>query len=143
MILAFGGMPVIWMGDEVGLLNDHSYESDPALADDNRWVHRPPMRWPAETTHPVYVGLQHLVRSRRTLPQLHASTPAVPAMTHDPGVLLLRREHPYGTVLLAFNVTAEHRVVPQAALWENGLDPVRVVDHLTGLGTGGASGQVG
>lgn len=137
VILAFGGMPVIWMGDEVGLLNDHSYEADPALADDNRWVHRPPMRWPAETTHPVYVGLQHLVRSRRTLPQLHASTPAVPAMTHDPGVLLLRREHPYGTVLLAFNVTAEHRVVPQAALWENGLDPVRVVDHLTGLGTGG------
>ena len=45
MILAFGGMPLLYMGDEIGLLNDESYLADPNLAGDNRWLHRPSMDW--------------------------------------------------------------------------------------------------
>jgi amylosucrase len=45
MILAFGGMPLLYMGDEIGLLNDDSYLDDPNLAGDNRWLHRPCMDW--------------------------------------------------------------------------------------------------
>ena len=44
---AFGGIPLIYMGDELALRNDHSYLDDPALADDNRWMHRPRMDWAA------------------------------------------------------------------------------------------------
>ncbi|MBC9955888.1 alpha-amylase family protein [Yimella sp. cx-51] len=130
IILGFGGIPVIWMGDELGLLNDTDWAQEAGHEADNRWVHRPRMPWPADTTHPVYQGLRRLIEKRRSLPALHASTRAVPAMTHDPGVLLLKREHPYGTVLQAYNVTAQRRVVPVAALHDCGLDPQRVVDHL-------------
>ncbi|MCZ7671409.1 MAG: alpha-amylase family glycosyl hydrolase [Chloroflexi bacterium] len=45
MILAFGGIPLLYMGDEIGLLNDHSYLQEPNLAGDNRWLHRPRMDW--------------------------------------------------------------------------------------------------
>ncbi len=45
MILAFGGIPLLYMGDEIGLLNDHSYRDNPNLAGDNRWMHRPFMDW--------------------------------------------------------------------------------------------------
>ena len=45
MILAFGGLPLLYMGDEIGLLNDESYLADPNLAGDNRWLHRPWMDW--------------------------------------------------------------------------------------------------
>ncbi|MEJ2750023.1 MAG: alpha-amylase family protein, partial [Anaerolineae bacterium] len=45
MILAFGGIPLLYMGDELGLLNDMSYLDDPNLASDNRWLHRPWMDW--------------------------------------------------------------------------------------------------
>ena len=45
MILAFGGIPLLYMGDEIGLLNDDSYLQDPNLAADNRWLHRPRMDW--------------------------------------------------------------------------------------------------
>ena len=44
---AHGGLPLIYMGDELGLLNDTSYLDDPPRADDNRWMHRPPMDWEA------------------------------------------------------------------------------------------------
>src|SRR3954468_17326319 len=44
---AHGGLPLVYMGDELGLGNDDAYRADPARADDNRWMHRPPMDWDA------------------------------------------------------------------------------------------------
>ena len=43
LILTLGGMPLIYLGDEIGLLNDYSYKDDPGKAHDSRWVHRPSM----------------------------------------------------------------------------------------------------
>lgn len=40
VVLSSGGIPLIYLGDEVGTLNDLNYEKDPAKADDSRWVHR-------------------------------------------------------------------------------------------------------
>jgi amylosucrase len=51
---------------------------------------------------------------------------------HDTAVLLVAREHPQGTVLGAYNVAPEPRHVPLQVLRDLGLDPARVVDHLTG-----------
>ncbi|MDX1654399.1 MAG: alpha-amylase family protein, partial [Candidatus Competibacteraceae bacterium] len=52
LIFAFGGIPLLYMGDELGLLNDHGYLDDPDLAGDNRWMHRPNMDWQrAERRH--------------------------------------------------------------------------------------------
>lgn len=41
LILSIGGIPLIYLGDEVGMLNDYSFTSDPGKVGDNRWVHRP------------------------------------------------------------------------------------------------------
>ncbi len=40
--LAFsvGGLPLVYLGDELGALNSYEYEDDPAQAADSRWVHR-------------------------------------------------------------------------------------------------------
>ena len=48
IIFAAGGIPLIYLGDEVAALNDYSFTSDPVLAQDTRWVHRPPRRWDQE-----------------------------------------------------------------------------------------------
>jgi len=45
VILSIGGIPLIYLGDEVGTLNDYSYRDDPAKMDDSRWVHRPVTDW--------------------------------------------------------------------------------------------------
>ena len=39
--LSTGGIPLLYLGDEVAQLNDYSYADDPAKAGDSRWVHRP------------------------------------------------------------------------------------------------------
>ena len=43
IILSTGGLPQLYLGDEVGQLNDYSYVDDPAHRDDSRWVGRPPV----------------------------------------------------------------------------------------------------
>src|SRR5512139_4136550 len=45
IILTIGGIPLLYLGDEIGQLNDYSHCDDPAKADDSRWVHRPFMKW--------------------------------------------------------------------------------------------------
>jgi len=35
-----GGIPLVYLGDELALLNDHSYKQDPSKKGDSRWVHR-------------------------------------------------------------------------------------------------------
>ena len=42
---SFGGIPLIYMGDELATRNDPRWHEDPAHGGDNRWMHRPPMDW--------------------------------------------------------------------------------------------------
>jgi amylosucrase len=82
IILSIGGLPLLYMGDELGLRNDYSYVNDPAKKDDSRWVNRVAVTEAqlAEATQPqtvsgrIYQQLQHLVKTRATLPVLGAGS---------------------------------------------------------------------
>jgi amylosucrase len=133
IVLGFGGLPVIWMGDELGLLNDPEWDSVPEHADDNRWVHRPLMPWPTPPdTHRVRRGIRAMTEARASLPHLHASVAAEVLDPRDPAVFLVARRHPLGPMLGAYNMAPEPRHVPLEVLWGLGLDPARAVDHLAG-----------
>lgn len=41
VIFGIGGIPLIYLGDELGVLNDYSYRDDEHNHDDSRWVQRP------------------------------------------------------------------------------------------------------
>ncbi|MGH3324973.1 MAG: alpha-amylase family glycosyl hydrolase, partial [Streptomyces sp.] len=131
IVLGWGGVPVIWMGDEVGMLNDDGWDQVPEHADDNRWVHRPVMPWPVDGESAVYDGLRDLVTARRALPHLHASVGSTVLPPSDPGVLLVLRDHPLEPMLGAYNVTEDHRPLPAHRLAELGLDPSACVDRVT------------
>lgn len=45
VILSIGGIPLLYLGEEWGLLNDYDYVEDPAKAGDSRWIHRPKIKW--------------------------------------------------------------------------------------------------
>ena len=45
IILSFGGIPLIYAGDEIGTLNDYSFQKDPNKKEDSRWVNRPYQDW--------------------------------------------------------------------------------------------------
>lgn len=73
IILTIGGMPLIYLGDEVGTLNDYSFREDSAKATDSRWVHRPITDWDKlslrndinNTEGRIFQGLQRLIEVRQ------------------------------------------------------------------------------
>jgi amylosucrase len=138
MVLGWGGVPVLWMGDEVGLRNDSAWATEEGHAGDSRWVHRPWMPWdlvarrhdPSTVQGRVFSGVAHLAAVRAELPHLHASVPAEVADLADPGILPVLRRHPVGALLGLYNVTDTWRPWPGHRLTDCGfVDPV---DRLTG-----------
>jgi amylosucrase len=138
VVLGWGGVPVLWMGDELGLPSDASWADEPGHEADNRWVHRPRMdptvqaeRAVAGTiTADLFTGVRHLADARARLPLLHASTQSEVLDPADPGVLPVLRSHPEGELLELFNVTEHWRPFPAYRLAERGLAPAW--DALTG-----------
>ncbi|SFR37474.1 amylosucrase [Robiginitalea myxolifaciens] len=45
IVLAAPGIPLVYAGDEIGMLNDYSYLKNPDQADDSRWLNRPFHDW--------------------------------------------------------------------------------------------------
>ncbi len=83
LIASFGGIPLIYMGDELGLLNDHAYEADEHLKHDGRWMHRPRMDWARAARRyaagsveaQIFSGLRHIIARRRATAHLHGTNP--------------------------------------------------------------------
>lgn len=73
IVLSYGGIPLIYAGDEIGTLNDYSYLSDSDKNEDSRWVNRPHQDWDAiaqldtqKTYHSkIFYALQHLIQIRK------------------------------------------------------------------------------
>ena len=78
LILSSGGIPLLYIGDEIATLNDYSYQDDPRLANDARWVHRPVYDWErnaqrTDTSTPqgeVFTRLQKMITARKATPAL-------------------------------------------------------------------------
>lgn len=76
MIMSFGGIPLLYYGDEIGTINDFSYQDDPHKAGDSRWVHRPIIDWEkAELRHKqgtvemrIFSALKKMIAVRKLIP---------------------------------------------------------------------------
>ena len=141
MVLGFGGLPLMYMGDEIGLLNDLEYTSDPALAADNRWMHRPTMDWPAaeaaasgdlagSVATRLRSRMNNLISARKRTTALHAGVGTHVKAGRSPGIALFLREHPAGNLVQVYNLTAETRHVGRDEL--SLLTGTEFLDILTG-----------
>ncbi len=73
-----GGIPLIYLGDEIATLNDYTYQNDPVKAEDSRWVHRPTFNWtrakkrsdPKTPEGRVFKTLTQLINIRKLTPAL-------------------------------------------------------------------------
>lgn len=138
IIFAFGGIPVIYMGDELGMLNDESYLQQPDLANDNRWIHRPQMDWelvaergdPQTVAGRIYAGLRRLIDARKRTRALHAEAGAYAVWTHNEHVFGLIRDSARGKILVLANFTEQPQDVPRHRLQEMDFGGL-LIDHLT------------
>lgn len=145
MVFGFGGIPLLYMGDEIGMLNDSSFLEDAEKAEDNRWLHRPEMDWTAAlgatgkpsatagaheiAAHRIREGIGRLISARTTLPALHASVPTTVRATGEKGVIVFDRRHPAGHLVQVYNVSNAPTWVDTANL--GGLYG-ELFDHLSG-----------
>ncbi|WP_241191280.1 alpha-amylase family glycosyl hydrolase [Deinococcus psychrotolerans] len=124
--IGYGGVPLLYMGDELALTNDYSYASAPEHALDNRWMHRPQMDWdkaeerrdPQTSAGKMYAALRSLIQARQHLPHLHASIESRVMRSPNEHTLLLRRTHPQGNMLAVYNFTNEFQALPAWVLRE-------------------------
>ena len=95
------GIPVVYSGDEIGMLNDYSYKNDPEKAADSRYIHRGDFRWDlAENRHrpetvqgKLFPALDKLEHIRTSHSVFNSDVPLRTLDTWDSSILALVREN--------------------------------------------------
>mgnify|MGYP002713062962 CR=1 FL=1 len=75
MILSFGGIPLLYYGDEIGTLNDCTYLEDENKKNDSRWAHRPHIDWnkaelryqSGTVEHRIFNALRKMIAVRKEI----------------------------------------------------------------------------
>ncbi|CAN5798344.1 alpha-amylase family protein [soil metagenome] len=156
-LYGWGGIPLIYMGDEIGLRNDDDYLRQPEHVDDNRWMHRPHMDWRAAARRQddatleaeLFTGFRRLMTARAATPQLQNMGATTTPLQHDnPHALAwLRRNPRFGALLGITNFddapqSVDAQLCARALLGEPrdvlGMWPMDLSDgriHLPGLST--------
>jgi amylosucrase len=130
LISGYGGLPLLYMGDELGMRNDLSYLRDPDLMSDNRWMHRPAMDWdaaarrnlPGSVEARIFGGLLAILRARARTPHLHAGYATEILDLAHPHVFATLRRHPLGAMVGLYNFSEEPQAVATdlfAGLWSH------------------------
>lgn len=139
LILAFGGIPLLYLGDEIAQLNDGGFRSDPAHAADARWVHRPDFGWSrlagAETDAAspegrVLAALRSLIALRKATPALAGNDLAV-VETGNPHLLAFLRRQGGERVLVVASFSPTAQTTGDAWIFST-LETGRAVDHVSG-----------
>ena len=135
---AHGGIPLVYMGDELALTGDPDWASEPDHDDDNRWLHRPRMDWdvaarreePGTAEARVFAALQRLGRARAGLEALRSDGVSRILDVPDHHVLAFVRHHPRARPLLVCaNFSDDPSRVDAWVLREAGIDEPRRVDR--------------
>ncbi len=129
LIASFGGLPLLYMGDEIGLLNDYSFAKQPDKAHDNRWLHRPKMNWKtAKRRHDatsvqgrLFSGVRHILERRKANPRLNASCATEIVDIGHPQIFAFKRISPLGPLLALFNFSESEQHLPRSWLEGHGL----------------------
>ena len=102
--LSIGGIPLLYLGEEWGLLNDYDFVKDPAKAGDTRWIHRPKMRWEYLEELEDHVGPGHgsirrqIFSSIKKLIVLRKQLPAIAGLKME--LIPLKNPHVFGFLRL-------------------------------------------
>jgi glycosidase len=123
---SYGGIPLIYLGDEVGMLNDYGFRDHPDKAGDSRWAHRPAFDWQraegrgqrGSLQARIFDGLTHMIALRKAQPAF--STGVEHVESRNPHVLAFAHYHAAGPVLVLANFSERSQSVPAEGLHAQG-----------------------
>ena len=116
LMASFGGLPLLFMGDEIGLTNNYAFADELAHTHDNRWMHRPKMNWaqPGQPQARIFEGTKHIISRRKSLSQLAASNPTRILESQNPSIFAFLRTSDEGPLLGIFNFSELRQNLPAA-----------------------------
>ena len=138
---SFGGIPLVYMGDEIAMLSEPAWDADPAHADDNRWLHRPAMDWvaaerrtdPATVEGRIFTALQGLGAARRSTEALRSDATTTVLHPQSSRVLAYVRSHPRAAPVLGLACFSDDEErVEQSLLDQAGIDSPVLLHSTTG-----------
>jgi amylosucrase len=129
IILTIGGIPLIYLNDEVGKLNDYSYRDYPSKAGDSRWVHRLDTNWEQNCRRKdeksiegrIFQNLKGLISQRKSNPVFSGGTMQV-INTESNHVLGYMRVHNSHKALILANFSEREQTIPANLLRLYGLN---------------------
>jgi glycosidase len=117
LVYSMGGIPLLYLGDEIGQPNDQTYADRPDEAPDNRWVHRPfysddrlaeALRSPQSPEGLILSALVRLARLRQCEPALAAG--ALTVLDLEPRFVVAFQRPAEGHSLTIIGNMSEHEV---------------------------------
>lgn len=115
VILSIGGIPLLYSGDELGLLNDYGYQQDDSKLHDERWVQRIAVTEQAisqsqtsgSPQYRIAQGLEKLIKIRQEHKIFGQSETHI-LDTNNPHIFAYTRHDEEGQALLAICNFSEH-----------------------------------
>lgn len=129
VIIMMSGIPLLYLGDEIAMLNDYAYDRDPEKIGDSRWLHRAPFDWErAELRHDpetvpgrVYHGLLRLLRLRTQNPSFSFRSQTEIAETDNPHVFAFIRSSEENAIFVLANFTETEQRLQARRLRQMGM----------------------
>jgi amylosucrase len=140
VILAYGGIPMIYYGDEIGTLNDYSFTNDPTKMDDNRWMHRPIIDWEkagnrnkkGTIEQVLFSNLQKMIEVRKASPEFEDDNNIKLVETgNDETFAFLRSKGYKSTLVIANFKDADQDVYAHILFPQTGMQHGRLIDKIT------------
>jgi amylosucrase len=133
VVLSIGGMPLIYLGDELGTLNHYAYQDNACEASDSRWVHRPRFDWGrTERRHDagcieghIYGSLRHLIDVRRSCPAFAGSEMQVLSTGNPHAFAYVRGKAPWQVVVVT-NFTEQEQSIGAEHVTDFGLGAIGI-----------------
>ncbi len=117
IIISSAGIPLLYLGDEWGMMNDYTYLHDTSKASDSRWVHRCRNRWSKgdfENSDTIewrlFHNLQRLIKLRKKLPAMNNGKMTILNSGNDHVYSFTRSNGSQKILVLANFTEAEQRI---------------------------------
>ncbi len=103
MIMSFGGIPLLYYGDEIGTFNDCTFLEDENKAHDNRWMHRPRIDWDkaarrnqhGTAEQRIFEGLRKMIAVRKSTPAFADYNNRELLSVRNPHLFVFIRDNPF------------------------------------------------
>lgn len=111
VILSFGGLPLLYYGDAIGMLNSLQYLEDPSKRNDSRWAHRSSFDWDqaerrfhsGSVEQRIFFPLKKLIAIRKETPAFADLDNREFIPCDNSNLLVFARTSRHGNVLVVCN----------------------------------------